>query len=419
MVIDFSVENFFSIKDKITLSFEATGSKDLEDYYVVNYPKGLRLLKLGIIYGANASGKTTVLKALSFLREMVLNPFTNRFDKFNYQPFLFDKNISDRNSSFTLNFIQYQTKYQYHVEFNADTIVSESLYFFKPNKALIYQRRTNIEKQLSDIEFGSKIKIQKESKIALTGNTLWNNTVLAGYLKTNFESSELQDVVNWFKDRLKPVVYPNTELVVDISSMIEKGELSKANVIEILRKADLGISDITIKKSGNSKELLYNGEIRSFQERSIKFQHSIGGEEYSLGYRDESAGTKRYYEFSGLLTLMFKNELILPVDELEASLHPDLLKHFLLTFLVNSTKSQLIATTHHRELLIEKDIIRNDAIWFTEKDESGSTNLFSLSDFKSQTIRNTSSVYNAYKIGKLGAVPELNDYYINTENVKD
>jgi len=419
MIISFSVKNFYSIKDRVTLSFEATTSKDLEEYYVVNYPKELRILKLGVLYGANASGKTTVLKALSFLRSMVLEPFVSKVDKFNYSPFLFIKDKSEKNSFFSIEFVQNQIKYLYQVEFNTNSIVSESLYFFKPNKALIFKRDTNTKKQLSEIEFGSKIKISKESKVALTGNTLWNNTVLAGYLKTNFESNELQEVVSWFKDRLQPVIFPQSNLVADISSMIEKRELSKVNIIEILRKADFGISDIVIEKSGVSKDVLINNTIQTFQERIIKFQHSVDGVDYSLNYNDESAGTKRYYQFSGLLTLLLKNRWIVSIDELETSLHPDLIKHFLLTFLVNSEESQLITTTHYRELLLEKDILRNDVIWFTEKKENSSTDLFSLSDFNSSVIRNTSSVYNAYKIGKLGAVPDLIDYYVDLEDVKE
>ncbi len=418
MIINFSVENFYSIKDKVTLSFEATNSKDLEEYYIVDSHKSLRILKLGIIYGANASGKTTILKALSFLRDMVLNPFVRKVDRFNYSPFLFVDDVSNKTSIFTIEFIQNTTKYLYQVEFNVNAVISENLHYFNPNKALVYKRTTNVEKQLTEIEFGSKIKVSKESRVALTGNTLWNNTVVAGYLKTNFESFELQEVVSWFKNKLKSVVYPHTDLVVDISTKLEEGELSKASIIDILRKADFGISDITIEKTGNSKDVLYKNEIRRFRERIIRFQHSVGGEQYSLDYNSESAGTKRYYQYSGLLNLLFNNEWILPIDELESSLHPDLLKHFLLTFLANSTKSQLIATTHHRELLMEKDIFRNDVIWFTEKKKDGSTDLFSLSDFDSSVIRNTSSVYNAYKIGKLGAVPNLSDYYIDLEDGK-
>ena len=92
--------------------------------------------------------------------------------------------------------------------------------------------------------------------------------------------------------------------------------------------------------------------------------------------------------------------------------------HFLFSFLVNSKNSQIIATTHNREILNNKDIFRNDAIWFTDKTETCSTELYSLSDFDSSIIRDTSNVYNAYKIGKLGGVPNLGDYFIDTSNEK-
>ncbi len=213
MIINFSIENFRSIKDRVTLSFEAAKSNDLENYYVVQPKKGLRLLKLGIIYGANASGKTTVLQALDFLRDLVLEPLKKKTDKFNYEPFLFDTISKNSNTLFSLEFIQNKVKYSYKVELNKEAIVKETLHFHKPNKAVVYERSTNIPKQLTEITFGAKIKISKESKSALIGNTLWNNTVLGGYLKTNFESTELQDVVNWFIKKLKPMIEPRTSLI--------------------------------------------------------------------------------------------------------------------------------------------------------------------------------------------------------------
>ena len=96
-------------------------------------------------------------------------------------------------------------------------------------------------------------------------------------------------------------------------------------------------------------------------------------------------------------------------------MHPDLLKHFLLIFLANAKESQLIFTTHSRELLLEKDILRFDTVYFTEKKEDGSTDLFSLSDFDSNIIRKESSVYNIYKNGKLGANPNLKNYFLDIQ----
>jgi AAA15 family ATPase/GTPase len=111
---------------------------------------------------------------------------------------------------------------------------------------------------------------------------------------------------------------------------------------------------------------------------------------------------------------MIKNSTAFPIDELESSLHPDLFQHFLLSFLVNSKKSQLIATTHNREILNNKDIFRNDAIWITDKDnEDCATELYSLADFDTKVIRDTTNVYNKMKLGILGGVPNLGSYYIN------
>jgi len=150
--------------------------------------------------------------------------------------------------------------------------------------------------------------------------------------------------------------------------------------------------------------------------KEVKFRYKIGKKLFDLDYSYESAGTKRYYQLAGLLDLLIRNEIIVPIDEIESSLHPDSIKHFLLTFLANSKESQLIATTHFRELLMEKNIFRNDVIWFTEKKVDGSTDLYSLTDFDSSVVRNTSSIYNAYKIGKLGAIPNLDDYYLDFNN---
>ena len=113
------------------------------------------------------------------------------------------------------------------------------------------------------------------------------------------------------------------------------------------------------------------------------------------------------------MDLLVRERIIMPIDELESSLHPDLYIHFVLMHLVNSRNSQIIATTHNREILKNKDIFRNDSIWFADKSEGANTTTYSLEDFDSKTIRETSSVYNAYSIGKLGGVPELGDYYLD------
>jgi AAA15 family ATPase/GTPase len=157
MIIKFSVQNFGSIKDKQELSFEASKSAHLEEYYVVKPIDGLRLLKLGLIYGANASGKTTILKALDFLRDIVLKPQEKKNDLFKFKPFLFDANTPNQNTVFIIEFIQNKIRYYYEVELNEKAIVREEFYFYNPYRAKVFERTTDLDKQLSKISFGNKV----------------------------------------------------------------------------------------------------------------------------------------------------------------------------------------------------------------------------------------------------------------------
>jgi len=152
MIINFSIQNFGSIKSKQILSFEADKSIHLEDYYVIK-ENGLRLLKLGLIYGANASGKTTILKALQFLRDIVLEPEAKKTEPLNFKPFLFDKISSKENTILSIDFIQKEKRYYYEVEFNENAIVNETLNHYNPTKANVFKRTTDLEKQYSSISF--------------------------------------------------------------------------------------------------------------------------------------------------------------------------------------------------------------------------------------------------------------------------
>lgn len=430
MIINFSVQNFGSIKEKQVLSFEADKSKHLEDSYLINTNSGIRLLKLALIYGANASGKTTVLLALEFLRDIVLEPEEKKTDELDFSPFLFDENTPNQNSIISIEFIQNEIKYFYEVEFLTKAIVNEKLDFYNHSKANIYKRKTDLKNQLTEITFGNKIKTDKASEKTLVANTLWNNTVLGGFLKTNIDIKELKEVADWFKSYLNPLVFSRTSLEGFVTSRIEKGEISKSDVINILKKADFNISDLSINKEVKMPpqiEKVFKAldlpdeeieKIRNNPPREIVFEHKIKDKRYKLPLKYESEGTRRYYGFAGLLALLIKNSMAIPIDELEASLHPDLCIHFILSFLLNSENSQIIATTHNREILNNKDIFRNDSIWFTDKSENCSTELYSLIDFDTSVIRDTSNILNAYKSGKLKGTPNLGDYFIDLKNEK-
>lgn len=425
MIINFSIENFGSIKNEQTLSFEAENSPRLAEHYITQ--KGnLRLLKLGMIYGANATGKTTILKALGFLRELVTEPKERKTDELEFTPFLFSPDTLQKPTVFRLAFVWNDIKYEYEVQFDKEAVLQEKLDFYHPHKASVYRRETDRVNRLTRINFGSKIRQDAASKKILEGNTLWNNTVPGGFLKTNIDFKELAEVTDFFNNFLLSPVFAHTDLTGFVTSRIHKGEIPKKHVVDILQKADFHISDIVVKeKEADFPEELKNvlehhfGASHKLKEKSkissldLEFIHQVRGENYALPFAAESQGTHRYYGFAGLLAFLLHGGRFLPIDELENSLHPDLFLHFILAFLTNSENSQLLATTHNREILNEKDIFRYDAIRFTDKKKDCKTELYSLADFDSSVIRNTTNILNTYKSGKLGGVPKTGDLYLN------
>lgn len=448
MILNFSIQNFGSIKDKQTLSFEADKSDHLEEAYVTRCG-GRRILKLALLYGANASGKTTVLKALDFLRELVVEPKSKKTDRLDFEPYLFDPDTPKQPTVLSIEFIRNEVRYAYRVEFTQEAVVAEELYaYYTPNKARIYQRTTDLERQFVEIKFGSKMTKSKAVKQSLTANTLWNNTVLGGYLKTNVDSKELQEVVDWFKLYLKRMVQPQTSFVDRMFFQMEHGEILSSDMIPILQQADLHISDIIIQQreiegargidglysvinsslnpedpfdppkrwEGYGLELMGDGKVI---EKILSFEHTVNGAKYQLPLEEESRGTRRYYEFAGLLALFIKDPRAMLIDELETSLHPDLYRHFIVSYLLNTKNSQILATTHNRELLDDRDLFRNDAIWFTDKSNADATELYSLADFDRSVIGKKTNVLNAYKSGKLSGTPILGDTHIDLNHGKN
>lgn len=435
MIINFSVENFGSIKEKQTLSFLADKSNHLEDYYIIEPIKGLRLNKLALIYGANASGKTTILKALDFLRDICTNPFNKKTEKFNFEPFLFDELTIILNTKFELEFIENEVRYIYNIELNKKCIVNEKLINFTPNKAIVFERLTDETKELTIIKLGNKVQKRKKLGDILETFTLWNNTVIAGFLKSNVEKfTPIEDLYN---NVISYLADEHKSLEKHVSNMIGDSFINKNFVINILKKADFNITDINVeinKIPFADREITTMSEFYTDEGKSIllnlqknddlyrteiktEFTHKTKNNFYKIPISLESEGTRKYYGISSILNDLIFNSSIQCVDELESSLHPDLFQHFLLTFLVNSRKnSQLIATTHNREVLNNRDLFRDDAIWFTDKNEDSATELYSLADFDSSVVRDTSNVLNAYKSGKLGGVPNLGDYYIDLED---
>ena len=260
---------------------------------------------------------------------------------------------------------------------------------------------------MTSVKFGSKIAKRKSLEENLETFTLWNNTILGGFLKGNIDFFELKNASDWFVDVMLRLILPNEDLSdVFLSTLNENEEYLKV-FLTFFKKSDFNIKSLKFE----NKKL-----ITKLNKENIEIIHIVNNNEYILKFDKESLGTQKYFTLVGLLIFAIFSDVILYIDELESSLHPDLYIHFLMFYIVNSkSESQLIATTHNREILNNRDIFRDDAIWFTDKNEDSATELYSLADFDSSVVRDTTNVLNAYKSGKLGGVPNLGDYYIDLD----
>ncbi|MDZ7772206.1 MAG: ATP-binding protein [Balneolaceae bacterium] len=428
MILEFSFSNFGPVHDRVTLSFEATNDDTLGSYYITKLPDGTRVLKLGIIYGPNASGKTNILNALQMLRDLVLKPLDQKTDPIRYHKHKLGTAVEE-DTRFNLTFYLDEIKYDYDIVFNNQFIRREVLnYYPKNKKALFYERE--YDGKVSTIEFGSTLEnIQAQDTRNLEANTIKNVTVMGAYSKTNVSIPILDSLIGWFDNNFLPIISPEDKenLFSWTSGIIDRGVIQKKQVVEFLKNADLNITDLNIVEDeiSISDQMLEKIEQmpipdeakREIKERKklksldVEFLHEFKGQgseklTMTLPKEEESNGTRRYFQLVGPLLMALKSNSFLFIDEIETSLHPDLLEQLVVNFLENSDFAQLLFTTHNISLLTRRDILRNDAIWFTEKNEKGATDLFSLSDFKSDKIRKTSSIFNAYDLGKLGAKPK-------------
>lgn len=432
MILEFSFSNYGPVKESVTLSFEATTDDTLENYYVVTKEDGNRILKTAVIYGPNASGKSTILEALDFCRNLVVNPVEQKNQSIRYKRHLLGT-TKNETSRFELIFYIGEVKYNYQLKLDNSKIHEEDLFYYPNNRpARIYSRVTKDE--ISELKFGTKISLSKKEKYILEGNTLKNNTVLGSYSKSNITNELLERVYAWFNDILKPIINPDTSLFGWTSESISNNKIDKGKLINWLQKADLDIADFEIIE----EELEMDSKVESVIElmpfdeetkkniknqekltaKDIIFKHEFEGDDGEIRSMDlerewESNGTLKFYELSGPLLLALKNDYFMNIDELDSSLHPDLLKHLFITFLDNSNEAQLLFTTHNVSFLEEKDLLRKDVVWLTEKDKEGAANLYSVSDFRSSEIRDFKSVYNKYRIGKLGAKPNTTKIFFD------
>ncbi len=422
-----------------TLSFEATNDKHLEEYFVIKVGK-YRLLKIATILGANASGKSNVLKAFYMLRELLLEPCQNKESSIDYDKFALDEECLQRPSVMKVNFIVGESKYMYEVEFDNRVVYHELLKcqpFDASREHLVYDRSTNKESLVASIKWGDRYRSVKNTGI-LSGNLLHNRTLFGAYQNSNVDIPWIKEILDWIRSYFMPMITASREqrLMQYVSRSVLKGEIGKQDLLRQIIKADVGINNIDIEEKREPLDIdLVNAILQLCDDKApaelkqkirtdptstivdVRMSHTGYQKTVPFDYSQESGGTQRYYELSGPLLELIGGSHFLAIDELECRLHPDLYEHFVLTYIKNAKRSQIAITTHMREFLRDKDTFRDDAVWITEKSDKGDTNLYSLADFDTDSLRKENSRYNFYKAGRFGGIPRLGDTYVQISNV--
>ena len=423
MIAEFTIENFFSIKSPQKISFEPSSDNFMSDEYSYEVKDGIRLLKLGIIYGANASGKTNILNAVEFFRMLVLRMPKDRNDKTGVVPFMLDDISRNERTKMSMVFYINKSKYILNFELDAKYIYSETLIVYdsiRPTK--LYSRSYDATTDSTTIDFGVNLKMPRKSQDVISGNTINNCSVLAAFGKSNVERTKLNDVYDYFAKQVKDVLAPGMLLSGYVKSQLDKdetGDLKKFilnfNIEDVVLheeeelitpELEQLIQNAPIDNEAKA-EMLRKGKITNAE---LTFKHKVGDKLYDLSEEYESNGTMRFLGMAVILNFLLKTNRFVLIDEVETSIHYELLAYFIKVFLANSEgTSQMLLTTHDINLLNE-DFIRRDTIWFTDKDEYGETKIERLS---SLGLHKNLSPYNAYKQGKLVKLPFLGSQYIN------
>lgn len=429
MISEFTVENFFSIKSAQKISFEPSSDTFMSDEYTYEVKEGVRLLKIGIIYGANASGKSNILDAFEFFRMLVLRMHKDRNEKTGVVPFMLDDTSRNERTKMSMTFYINQTKYILSFELDSKYIHSETLFVYesiRPTK--LYSRAYNPDTDSSVIDFGLNLKMSKKDQDTISGNTINNSSVLAAFGTSNVEKTKLNDVYNYFAKQVKDVLAPRMLLSGYVKSHLDRDENGdlKRFLLNFLKASDFNIEDVALHEEEelitpelekliqsapiddeSKNEMLKRGKITNAE---LTFTHKAGDKLYDLSEEYESSGTIRFLGMAVILNFLLKKQQFVPIDEVESSIHYELLSYFIRVFLANSDQtSQMLLTTHDINLLNE-EFIRRDTIWFTDKDELGETKILRLS---SLGLHKNLSPYNAYKQGKLVKLPFLGSQYLN------
>ena len=407
MLIQFTVQNYKSIKNAVTLDLQATAFSEHKNT-LLHSPSGESVLPLSVIYGPNGGGKSNVLEAIgAMVRKVVVPIYTAThilyaMPQYNYPPiapFVFDSKTKEEPTCFEVFFQTNLAEYRYCLHVKDEKIVYESLdrvKFSTKKQSSLFERNGTEVQMIGDFR---SVKVPKD---------LSSTMPVLSFLGMTYENDEVvSDVIEWFKNGIAVYDYgkPQQELWVSIAS----SEKARALVLAMIQEMDLDIVD-------------YRTEERPNHQLAIFTKHKVGDSEIELSLKEESSGTQKIF---GLLPqiaicLLFGRTLI--IDELDAKIHPLLLRYLIGLFSnpdINRRNSQLIFTSHDLSNMTN-EVFRRDEIWFVAKGIDRGSTLYCLADFKTENgkVRNDAVYAKQYLEGKYGADPYL-QRIINWETVQN
>lgn len=447
MLLRFTVENFMSFKERSELSLAPSLVRRHPNHVIkgLNGRNDISVLKAAMIYGANASGKSNLIKAIKHAQVMV-NEGVKSGKKLPYIPYKLSQSSKNAPTRFEFEIKVNKINYAYGFSFDQNIIHEEWLYEINKVKEILVFERTNSKNEQS-IKFGDISFQNNEHEMFLNftaKGTPENRLFLNECSERNVisEMGYIESIVNvlkWFEDHLN-IVFPKSKyygLEMNMQNSSETGEIFS----KILKSFDTGINELKLIKIDFDRELvgipeeikkqieedlepktniLVTGPNNTRYQLCMDSKGHIGafklmtshideqGKETLFDIKQESDGTQRLIDIASGLLEIFSHEKVYIIDELDRSLHPDITTSIIHAFLNKTANisSQLIVTTHESNLL-NQDLVRKDEIWFVEKNKEGASSLYSLEEFQPRFDKN---LRRGYLSGRFGAVPMLPNF---------
>lgn len=410
MLIEFSVTNFRSFRERQTLSMVA--SRLTEHLETHTFNSGLagfdRLLATTALYGPNASGKTNLLRALQTMQQTVLNSATvSRLPQQWRTPFKFDAGSRAAPTVFEITSAHAGVRYDYGFGVDDERVVHEWLIeYVNPRGRTLFERTYDPKAQDFHWQFSSFLKGQRMVwKEATRPDALFLTTAV------QLNARQLVPIVQWFTEKLSVIAGPINLNPVHTSRLLQQPE-GKAKLLPFIQEADLDIVDVQFRRDPISGQVVLGpvmaiepGPQGSWALRASFTHPSLdGGDPVALDFAEESHGTQVLFQAAGAwLKVLAEGEVIL-FDELDTSLHPLIIRYLVEQFhspTANPRHAQLVFSTHNTSLL-DMDLFRRDQIWFLERGQKAASRLYPLTDFKP---RQGEALERGYLRGRYGALP--------------